>query len=58
LIKAHFVRERNLELGAVEVQGMRTTQDVGSENIWFANNVNEVWWCNLNPVLKAPGFSA
>ena len=52
------MRERNLELGAVEVQGMRTTQDVGSENIWFANNVNEVWWCNLNPVLKAPGFSA
>jgi len=34
VIKAHFVRERNLELGAVEVQGMRTTQDVGSENIW------------------------
>lgn len=23
------------------MQGMRTTQDVGSENVWFANNVNE-----------------
>lgn len=41
VIKAHFVRERNLELGTMEVKRMRMTQGVDAENKWFANNVNE-----------------
>ena len=41
VIKSHFVRERNLELGTVEVRKMRMAQDVKAENEWFSNNVNE-----------------
>jgi hypothetical protein len=41
VIKSHFIRERNLELGTVEVKRMRMTQNVNAENKWFSNNVNE-----------------
>ena len=41
VIKSHFIQERNLELGTVEVKRMRMTQNVNAENKWFSNNVNE-----------------
>ena len=41
VVKSHFIRERNLELGSVEVQRMRMLQSTEAENVWFANNVNE-----------------
>jgi hypothetical protein len=41
VIKAHFIREQNLEVGTVEVKRMRMKQNVNAENVWFANNVNE-----------------
>ena len=41
VVKSHFVRERNLELGNVEVRYLGLQQSTGAENVWFANNVNE-----------------
>ena len=41
VVKSHFVRERNLELGKVEVMSMKSVQSTEAENVWFANNVNE-----------------
>ena len=41
VVKAHFVRERNRELGVSEVRYLTLEQTTQAENVWFANNVNE-----------------
>jgi hypothetical protein len=34
VVKSHFVRERNLELGKVEVMSMKSVQSTEAENVW------------------------
>ena len=33
VVKSHFVRERNLELGKVEVMSMKSVQSTEAENV-------------------------